>query len=1214
MLNALELAGFKSFPDRTRFDFPAGITVIVGPNGSGKSNIVDAIKWVLGEQSARSLRGKEMADVIFKGSGGQAGRKPANSAEATLFIDNASRRLRIEADEVRVTRRVYRSGEGEYLINGEPCRLKDIRSLFRGSGIGTDAYSLIEQGKVDQLLAASPKDRRAMFEEAAGISRFKAKKVETERRLLRVEQNLTRLADIVQEVETNYRRVKTQATKAAKYKELTERLRALRTHVGWKDWRDFSHTLQQLTARGDSLRSEIRTQQEHLVTVQHQSAEVEQRFSEQSKQSQLVQTQVNQLMQAIAQQSTAADIARARLEQGEQRAEQLRDQIHTVQAKLGDAERNTAASQHDLQTASQSLDSVRLELQGVEHELAATLSSITELKRTVEANRTHIGVYQESINATRGRLALIESQLSVSDVSRDKLLLTMRELKDVIQTKSEQLQAAKQQQAEWQKQAEQRDTTLKATREELDKRQHAFESVKQRLAQLQREQAAAKQRSEIIHELEKQQEGFDAGVKDLLQRVQRKENDSDDLADVIGLVADLIRVEVEHAALIDLALGERAQYVVVKGSALIQGVAQGKVRLGGRVGLIQLHPDRTNVATERVLQDVPGVVGRLDQLVEVKPEHHGLIRHLLGQTWLVKSLDLALELFPQTTNPTTRLITLEGDIIETDGSIICGSKIRSTGIVSRRSELRELHHINERLSREIADTENEAVELESEIKQKQAQLESLLHEHVEVSEKLSESRATTSVLQREIDTAQEREATTSQEVEDLLAAISDLNESAQQNRNELLSLEKNIQDCQVALDAAVGQLHVADQRRDQLQNQLTLLKVTFAKHEQQYSQLSSRIESLNTLCREYSETRAMERKQLADIYWTSRRAKAAIAESNKVIANLESQQTELESQLQHFASARSEFDNQRNQCSETLNRTRDLLSKLQEELHRCEMREQDLSLQRSQLAARLKEDYDIDIEALSHDAGELDGEREQIDHEINDLRAKLNNIGPVNMDALHELESLESRYLSLDQQYKDLVEAKATLERIIVRINADSRRLFVDTLESIRTNFQQLFRQTFGGGSADLIIEEGVDVLEAGIDIRATPPGKPEFSNSLLSGGEKALAAVSLMMAIFKFRPSPFCILDEVDAPFDEANIGRFVGVLQSFLDMTKFVIVTHSKKTMTAANTLYGITMQESGVSKRVSVRFEDVNDQGEISDNAARRKSNADSLERSA
>jgi chromosome segregation protein len=398
-------------------------------------------------------------------------------------------------------------------------------------------------------------------------------------------------------------------------------------------------------------------------------------------------------------------------------------------------------------------------------------------------------------------------------------------------------------------------------------------------------------------------------------------------------------------------------------------------------------------------------------------------------------------------------------------------------------------------------------------------------------------------------------------------------------------------------------LRKLQQELETWQQQQTQFKVQLAKSRQQYEDATSRVEQLKQLRDETRQIVVDTRTAIAGMLWQQRHSRREVAENSEQLSRLESRRQQLDTRLKQLVAQRNQADDERQQIAGRLNTVREELQQARDRLHEIDLRESQLSMERSQLSQRLQDDYGIDVARLDSGEAELTGDRESIDKEISDLRKKIGNIGSVNMDALVELEEMQQRFESLDAQYQDLVMAREALEKIINKINNDSRRLFEETLDAIRINFQKLFRQTFGGGNADLVLEEDIDILEAGIDIMATPPGKPEFNNSLLSGGERALTAVSLLMAIFQFRPSPFCVLDEVDAPFDEANVGRFIDVLKSFLDWTRFVIVTHSKVTMTAATTLYGVTMQESGVSKRVSVRFEDVNDEGEISEAAIKR-----------
>ncbi|MGI9518069.1 MAG: chromosome segregation protein SMC [Pirellulaceae bacterium] len=1203
MLTSLELYGFKSFPDRTRFEFPPGITVIVGPNGSGKSNIVDAIKWVLGEQSAKSLRGKEMADVIFKGTTGTGGRRPANTAEATIFLDNHQRRLRLDTDEVRLTRRVYRSGEGEYLINGEPCRLKDIRNLIRGTGFGTDAYSLIEQGKVDQLLQASPRERRAIFEEAAGISRFKAKKVEAERRLSRVEQNLVRLADIVEEVGSRYRKIQKQATKASRYKELTERLKELRTHVGAKDWRDLTAHLEKIASDKASLTKQSTELTEQVGKLEKQSQEHDVQLSDWSSRILEFQQNINELIKQITERQSNIALHQSRTDDLKVQETGQREGLSRGDQRLASLLQRIQQADESVTQTSTTCEQSQEALAKTETEIARCQGELAELRADAEKQGERQDAITLLITELGKQLSGADSRLAMSSATRMKLGQKLQALDETITDTTQQHQQHLDQIQRLQNEAGEKDNALQQARSTLEETQQRLEEAKKKLGEKRRAQTGATQRADVIQELENRLEGVDSGVKELLERSRR---DTDPwLRDVVGLVADVIKVNVQHAELVDLALGDFARCLIVDGDDLVAKIVSGELKPSGRVRLIQLKNAPTLGARLDIdLSHEAGVIGRLDRLVQAESEFTELVRRLLGGTWLVKTLDIALQLHRKRPG-SVRLVTLEGDVIEADGTLVAGPSAASAGIVSRRSELRALHREIHKLTGEIRDDSATIEELHQDAKQLDSRVQELLGENTEIAGQLNEQQAQAGSQQQRLESARRERDEMTAEAGELDTQIQSLQAAIQADRTGLTENKSSLANLAAALNTGKSRQTDLQSALNELQQRQTTLKVRLAKSQQQHEDATSSQQELARQKRECRESIQSTRDSLAQMLWQTRISRREIDESSGLLSGLESQRVDLDSQLKHLSDQRTAADDARRELAKQLHQIRDQLRHSKDRLHQIELQEGQLSMERTQLAQRLSDDYEIDVAELDASQHEVDEDRDAIDKEISQLRRSIGNIGSVNMDALVELEEMQERYESLDAQYQDLVSSREALEKIIQKINNDSRRLFQETLEAIRVNFQKLFRQTFGGGRADLVLEEDVDILEAGIDIVATPPGKPEFNNSLLSGGERALTAVSLLMAIFQFRPSPFCVLDEVDAPFDEANIGRFIEVLKSFLGWTKFVIVTHSKVTMTAATTLYGVTMQESGVSKRVSVRFEDVNEEGEISDEAIKRDS---------
>ncbi len=1215
MLKALEIVGFKSFADRTRFDFPPGITVIVGPNGSGKSNVVDAIKWVLGEQSARSLRGKDMSDVIFKGSS-TAGRKPLNTAEATIVIDNSDGRFGLDAPEVHVTRRVYRSGEGEYLINGQACRLKDVKDLFRGTGVGADAYSLIEQGKVDQLLQASPKERRAIFEEAAGVSRFKAKKIEALRRLERVDQNLIRLGDIVEEVEGRLKSVRAQAAKAKRYREAATRLQELRTQVGLVDWRKLGDSLTELEARLAGFAKAQVSTQSRCDTLEKQSRERDQLVEELVRQIQVEEARLSKAREQIAAQEAGAESDRARLAELESALGQVRGQLVGLVSRAGQIRQTLLQVAADLVEAREAEQAQGNEVSSRETMLQVAAAELLTQKQTSERNRAeYVDLMRQS--AVLGQtLSAAESALELAQQAEARCNQRIAEIDLVEAEELRELQAALRAEESLASQLSTVAAKLDETRKILGKRREDAAQLYADHSMLRGKHAAVSERRLVLEELEKNLEGLGAGVKEVLAAA-RSDQDSP-FHNVRGLMAELIQVDVDIAPLVDIALGEAAQYVVLQSTDVIEKLKAGSLLTSGRVGFVHLD----GLTLDEELPDLSGetgVVERMDRLVETSEEEAPLARAYLGRTWLVESLADALRVKGARAGD-FRCVTRAGELVDSRGAIVVGPKTSAVGLVSRRSELRELRIQIVQLAEEMESTHRRIAALESEIGEAELGARTLSAE-VEtaqadlgdkrlLSRSLQERRKQTKMnrvaVEQELGRSREQQETSQKTVEQSSHKL-------QETTSRLVVLEQHLRDDDLAIAAS-------ETKRSELSAELTRMQVELAKSQQRVGTLESRRTQAQEEQLEREATLRAAEEEITAILRRCVELSSSVLSATSQLALLYVSKEEATLVIEELFAQRNELLSQRGRIVDELTGVRKELRYLGEQDRDARLAANEVRNQREHLAQRMREDYQLDLEALTHDEAnqeisELEAEqRASVEEEIGVLRKRINSLGAVNVEALEELDALEQRFTSLSTQHKDLTEGKQALEQVIQRINQDSRRLFAETMEAIRTNFQQLYRRAFGGGKADIILEEGVDILEAGVEIVATPPGKPSFNNSLLSGGEKALTAVALLLAIFQYRPSPFCVLDEVDAPFDEANVGRFIDVLRDFLGWTKFVIVTHSKKTMTAATTLYGVTMQESGVSKRVSVRFEDVSENGQIRAEAVERSAKEEAERQSA
>ena len=1244
MLKALELVGFKSFADRTRFDFPDGITVVVGPNGSGKSNVVDAVKWVLGAQSAKALRGAEMTDVIFKGSA-EGGRKPANSAEVILVLDNRTRILTYDEDEVQVSRRVYRSGEGEYAINGRPCRLKDVRELFRGTGVGVDAYSLIEQGKVDRLLQSSAKDRRGIFEEAAGISRFKAKKAEAERRLGRVDQNMIRLRDIVDEVGKRLSTLKSQASKAQRYRELSSQLIVKRTQLGLLDVRDIQKRIEgigQQIATAATQRDALQLQSE---TSEGEHRKVSEQLAATQEQLQSIQDRIVELQSEHIQATSELAGARERHSEWSEEQKGLLDRIETLERRVSMSEEEIQQRKADLQQLDRERQDTEDAILLFETQFRQREKALIDLRASLEIQKNLAAGVRHALSQTRYDAASHEAQDDrlTQELHDGEKRIRAREAD--IAARDAQIAIAVSEVEQAQTQATVAETSKAAAKEKLAEVTDRERSIQQKLLEIQARIQGVRERLLVLSQLEEQFASAGRGGQQLMRSAQSLAEPNPSMASGVkslrGLVADLITTDLHLAPLVDVALGTHSDAIVLSDGQLVDWINEGRLQAEGRVTLLRLDRLPSRRTGEKIqLDGLRGVVGRADRLVRFDSEHEPLVRALLGTTWFVETLSTALDL-SHFRGAGLRFVTAECQLVDSDGSITIGSLQTGLGLVSRRSEMQAANEQIDHLQQTLEDERQQASAIAGEMVSAADAVQSSEKQVYEAGRRLAAAEQRLQSL-RDRMVADRKELATIQsgldEKRETLAVVQQALEAARNRILELETSETQHTESILTLESDVRQL---DAEIRESQNQLTDQRVDLARLEQRVDGMRVTLDQLLHDATERTTHVEQAKELLATLAEKIRTAETSVAElqeriaaTDLQIASIQQERTDvaasIELQQRSVADKGKECDHLQRQLDKLLDR----IAAHDEELQRLER-------ERSELISRYRDEYQVDLEheealkvattekIYSHESDRGDHtvhaseedqqspvsdqpisdesnapvvvlrieemDRNNIETQLVQLRQEIASAGSVNMEALDELDELQSRYDKLAGHERDLIDAKSSLIKTMQKIDEDSQDLFLNTLETIRTNFQTLYRKSFGGGSADIVLENPDDP-ESGIEIIATPPGKTTFSNSLLSGGEKALTAVALIMAFFQYRPSPFCILDEVDAPFDEANIGRFVTVLNEFLDTTKFIVVTHSKKTMTVANMIYGITMQESGVSRQVAVKFEEVNDQGEI------------------
>ncbi|MSR52756.1 MAG: chromosome segregation protein SMC [Gemmataceae bacterium] len=1183
MLKRLELIGFKSFADRTWFSFAPGMTAVVGPNGSGKSNVVDAVKWILGEQSAKSLRGGEMADVIFNGS---ASRKALGIAEVTLTLENSNKSLNTDAAEIAVTRRVHRDGTGEYLINGQPSRLKDIREIFLGSGAGSTSYCIIEQGRVDAVLQASPQDRRAILEEAAGISRFKAKKLEALRKLEHTNENLVRLRDIHGEVEARLRRVRLDAEKARKFQEHSGRLKELRVGIAIREYHQLTETLSTEEQRLLALRHEMSASQVQLVVWESEAKALEVAISKSDEE--------------LSRNNESLAIVRRQIALFHERRQNEDAKSSEVEGELSTARQRSielAFLVNELEAASLH---GRGELAQAEGEAEVRRSRVTELDAAATDLETELKALRNLVRDGRdrqfhlvGRSAALNSDATASRTQIDKLLRERDRKRRETENKSAELDAVGRVLDTLGHKGTGLQKRLALARRALADRNGERESLRSQadrlvelLENLRVRRSGLTGRIEVLENLERTQEGLGTGVREVLADLRESTSRLSQV--VLGLVADSLRVPREVAPLVDIALGDVASHFVVADMGLLnEALAERSNSLAGRASFLPLASvEPASAGDER---------RTLDRWVSSeRDELKSLPRQLLGRTLVVENLQEARAL--RTDLDGYRFVSRAGEMLAADGTLTVGRYHAEGGIVSRKSELRELHVQAAALDVEVGSTEQKLSAIRD-------QAESLAGPILGLEEEILALTSNAADLQAEVlKQTQRRERLTDdiamirQEWEMIEEELQRLEELWRETRGKAEEAERQAEELKTQIETADHAIRGYEHERATRQQEQTAARVALAETIQRLTGLRDAQQRLEAdLARGRSEVERVEhhegvliaRRDESDL--ASLRATAGMAEA---FHSLET----LESGVLFSISQRDSDRARRAELLTALESSRSESQCLGEQLHARELASHDFGASRDRVADRLREDYQFDLSAEYSKSPFAKGESPSGDwdataaaKEVEELRKKIRHLGNVSLESLVELSEVEKRANDLQSQLNDLTEAENSLRAVINKINEDSKILFVQTYDLVRTHFQELFRKLFGGGMADVVLDNPDDVLESGLDIVARPPGKELRGLSLMSGGEKTLTAVALLLAIFRSKPSPFCLLDEVDAALDEANTERLARTIRDFSGESQFIVITHKKRTMAYADVLYGITMQESGISKQIAVRFED-------------------------
>ena len=1181
-LKALEIQGFKSFPDKTVLTFGEDITAIVGPNGSGKSNISDAIRWVMGEQSTRTLRGGKMEDVIF---GGTAQRKQTGYAEVSLVLDNTTHLFDLEESEVMVTRRYYRSGESEYYINRRSVRLKDINELFMDTGLGREGYSIIGQGKIDEILSVKSSDRREVFEEAAGISRYRHRKEEAERKLERTDENLVRINDKIAELELQVEPLREQSEKAKKFLVLRDELRGLEISV-WLD------TLERIRVNNIKLETDYK---EAVCQKEEAERAVEERFA-----------QAEKLSEQMRDKEVQADQLRFAIQSREATIRELESSVAVLKSSIQHNLENTQRIREELEQREGRQDS----LSGQIAERAARLSEIEKQlsdtrrraeeqnQKAQEALRT-AGTLAQELEALRGQEATKTADAHQAKALLSALAAAAQEVLDRDGAVRQELRGLEERLDFARTDLGEADKQLKKARDERDSVQNVIsgyalrlESRKKKAAQarerhmrLQMDENALASRIKLLTEMEKDREGYSKAVKLVMG-----EADRGSLRNIHGPVAGLIHVPDLYTVAIETALGGAMQNIVVDreedGKAVIQYL---KRRDGGRATILPLSSIRPYDLREAgSLQREPGFVGVADQLVQFDPRYRNVFSNLLGRVVVMEDLDAAIAA-ARKYGYKFRIVTLDGQVLNPGGSMTGGSASRSAGILSRANELERLNTQAQGLKEQLAQAARELESASREAEAASYEMETAQGQLREWEDAILKAQGEQNLCKSVLSDLERQQESQRAELEQLKQRSEEIERDTQAARARIQELEGEAAALKSEAEGKARGQNDLQERSLKLTQELSELNAALAALEAEREATSKGLEELESLRNDIAGDQEQSRALIGDYEEKNEAFTREIGEKEARLAQLRRENEEQNQAIAQLNQEKLSLEGERVKATrEGQEKNKELLT-ISGEASRLEQKKVAASLEEKQLLDKLWETYE-----LSHEAAKL--QRVEIEsvpkasRRIAELKKHISALGNVNVGAIEEFQRINERYTYLTDQRDDVETAKKELEDVIAQITGEMKTIFAREFENINQAFQQTFQELFGGGRAALELEDPDDILNCGIEIKVQPPGKALKVLSLLSGGEKAFVAIALYFAILKVRPTPFVVMDEIEAALDDNNVVRFARYMRSMSDKTQFIVITHRRGTMEEADVLYGVTMQEQGVSRMLTINLNDV------------------------
>ncbi|QEY34232.1 chromosome segregation protein SMC [Caproiciproducens galactitolivorans] len=1181
LLKSLEIQGFKTFPDKTTLSFDKGITVVVGPNGSGKSNISDAVRWVFGEQSTRVLRCTKMEDVIFNGT---PTRKAQGFAEVTLNIDNTLRQLPFDGDSVAITRRYYRSGDSEYLINKAAVRLKDINELFMDTGLGCDGYSIIGQGKIDSIVAARSEDRREIFEEAAGISRFRYRKEESERKLNQAQENLLRLNDILSELESRVGPLKEQAEKAEQYLEWAGEKRTLEIGLWLNTLKKFGQILREHEDKILIARNQHETSEQELDDIDRQIEENYRKSGECTARMDEIRQQAAQLEESAAKKDGEASVLQNDILHHNENIERIRREIEQSNLSGQDMDRDILEKNRHIEEKSQYINDQAAQAKKFEEQIEQIRKDMSETAEKIDDYTRQIA--KLTAQATEAKVAKMTAVSSIAEIQ-----LRISQIAESVRSKklqTEKLQNAEKEAKKKLAEADERihalSNSVKGYEMRLATRRKRMEDLKKQSDALYLDAQEHSRRAHLLEELERNLEGFSQSVKVIMKGARRGT-----ISGIHGPVSRLIKVPHQYAVAIETALGAAMQNIVVGNEQDAKRAIQLlKQRDSGRATFLPLSTIRGRELQETGLEECPGYIGTAVSLCGCDEKYKDILNSLLGRIAVAEDLDSAVAMAKRY-GYRFRIVTLDGQVVNAGGSLTGGSLVKNAGLLSRASEIERM--------------KAQAAELQAKAQEAAAALKS-------ATEEVSAAEASLSASKGELATAQEErfkmDAERGRTAADLTAV-----------RNDLLALQEEEKAATLRLNGQREAQTDAQAREEEISRKQAFLQAELDKISGSRSGLNRTVDELNARLQEIrmaclSAEKDVEslRAAIADIerrkldhagreQSLKEEIKAAQEECVKLRGQIESLRQEAQNmretakkcsgQIEELNAKRMEYERLSVELRAKEHEKSAEKEKIGHELARLEERKENLQKEYDEIISRLWEEYELTRREAEEVGAKIENPL-QAQKRLNELKSKIKALGTVNLAAVEEYKEVSERYEFMKAQVADVEKSREELKKLIGDLTHQMHELFLSRFKQINENFKSTFRELFGGGNAELSLCDPEDILNSGIDISVQPPGKIITHLESLSGGEKALVAIALYFAIMKVKPPPFCVLDEIEAALDDVNVNRFAAYLRRMTKNTQFIAITHRRGTMEEADVLYGVTMQDEGISKLLELRISEI------------------------